>query len=237
MRGRALFGLLLVLAVALGTAGVVLATESSPPAKVCVPTKAGKPLVTPKSGACKNGYTLTEVGGHESSAGATGPTGPSGPPGYSGVTGATGPSGATGPTGPGCKEVGEECAGPTGPPGEQGSTGATGPEGREGTSGAGVETIAGYVMSDGSVGSGTHFTVAHLGTGRYEVRFPPGTWERRCPNLTVTPFGNSTVLVAVVANAFCPPNSGEAHMEVDLSETTGTVTPADGAFFFIAAEL
>lgn len=200
MRGRALVGFLAVLTAGLGTAGVVLATESSPPEKVCVPAKAGKTLVTPKGGVCKTGYTLTTVGAN----------------GETGATGATGTTGATGPYGP---------------TGETGTRGATGP------TGAGVETIAGYVMSDGSVGSGTHFTVAHLGTGRYEVRFPPGAWERQCPNLTVTPFGNATVLIAVVANVFCPPNSGEARMEVDLSDPAGPLTPADGAFFFIAAEL
>jgi hypothetical protein len=49
-------------ALLLVVAGVVLASGSSPPEKVCVPTKEGKPVVTPKSGACKTGSTLTELG-------------------------------------------------------------------------------------------------------------------------------------------------------------------------------
>jgi hypothetical protein len=53
----AVVGLLLV------GAGVVLATAgSSTPAKVCVPAKENKPIVTPKGGACKAGYTMGEIG-------------------------------------------------------------------------------------------------------------------------------------------------------------------------------
>jgi hypothetical protein len=46
-------------------AGVVMASESSPPLKVCVPAKASKPLVTPRTAnpiSCKTGYAIEELG-------------------------------------------------------------------------------------------------------------------------------------------------------------------------------
>jgi hypothetical protein len=46
-------------------AGVVMASESSPPLKVCVPAKESKPLVTPRTGnpiSCKTGYAMEELG-------------------------------------------------------------------------------------------------------------------------------------------------------------------------------
>jgi len=49
-------------AVVLVLTGVVLASESTPPAKVCVPEKANKAILSATSGSCKAGYTLTEIG-------------------------------------------------------------------------------------------------------------------------------------------------------------------------------
>jgi hypothetical protein len=46
----------------LTAAGVVLASESVQPEKVCVPAKGGRSVVTPKNGACKSGYALSETG-------------------------------------------------------------------------------------------------------------------------------------------------------------------------------
>lgn len=59
-----------------GTAIAASLTGSSAPLKVCVPTKEGKGLVTPKAGACKKGYTLEEVNreGPEGREGAPGST-------------------------------------------------------------------------------------------------------------------------------------------------------------------
>ncbi len=58
--------------------------------KLCVPAKEGKPLVTPKAGACRTGYALTELGaeGKEGKPGKEGPRGPEGPKG--GLTNLTG---------------------------------------------------------------------------------------------------------------------------------------------------
>lgn len=59
--------------------------------KACVPAKEGKAIVTAKEGACKSGYTLTEIGAE-----GKGPTGPAGAKGETGATGATGPEGKEG---------------------------------------------------------------------------------------------------------------------------------------------
>ena len=80
---KALRGVPVVLAstaLLLAVAGVVLASEGSPPEKVCVPEKARKPLLTPTNGLCKTGYTLTEVGN-------PGPEGKQGPEGKEGKEG------------------------------------------------------------------------------------------------------------------------------------------------------
>ena len=59
-------------AVVLVLTGVVLASESSSPAKVCVPEKPAKPILSPTSGAGKTGYTLTEIGKSSSEGGGGG---------------------------------------------------------------------------------------------------------------------------------------------------------------------
>jgi hypothetical protein len=75
----ALVGLLVVFATSAMAAGL----------KVCVPAKEGKPIVTPKAGVCKAGYTLTELGGE----GKEGPAGKEGKEGKEGKAGKAGPEG------------------------------------------------------------------------------------------------------------------------------------------------
>lgn len=116
-------GLLLVVA------GVVMASGSSSPAKVCVASKAGKPVLSPGNGVCKKGYTLTKV-----SVGATG------------LAGATGPAGAQGPQGPASPQG---PAGDNGMNGTNGATGATGATGETGDAGTPAES---EVMA-GSIGA------------------------------------------------------------------------------------
>ena len=70
------------LVVALGGSAVAaVKLDSSPPLKVCVAAKEGKPVVTPKEGVCKRNYTLTEA----NKEGPEGKEGQQGPPGESGV--------------------------------------------------------------------------------------------------------------------------------------------------------
>jgi hypothetical protein len=91
--------------------------------KLCVPSKEGKPLVTPKAGVCKTGYTLTELG-------AEGKQGPAGPQGAPGKEGAVGAQGATGKEGPLGAQGAPGKEGPLGPEGPIGKEGAAGPEGK-----------------------------------------------------------------------------------------------------------
>jgi hypothetical protein len=48
-------------------------------------------------------------------------------------------------------------------------------------------TLGGQVNADGSVAQGSHFTVVHIGTGKYEVDFDERYFATGCPILTVTP--------------------------------------------------
>lgn len=68
-------------AVLLVGAAVVMATGSSQPLELCVPAKEGGAIKTTKEGACKSGFTLTEVNkeGPEGKAGPEGKSGPEGP--------------------------------------------------------------------------------------------------------------------------------------------------------------
>lgn len=77
----------MALTVALGgTALAASQTGGSGPLKVCVATKEGKPILTPKGGVCKKGYTLTEVN-KEGPEGKAGPQGVRGEPGPEGKMG------------------------------------------------------------------------------------------------------------------------------------------------------
>lgn len=71
---------LIVLTGVLATAGSAFAAGAT---NVCIPSKEGKAIVTPKAGLCKTGYTLTELGaegkeGKEGKQGAEGKQGPEG---------------------------------------------------------------------------------------------------------------------------------------------------------------
>src|SRR5271165_5883493 len=73
----ALIVALVALVVALSGTAIAIKADSSPPLKVCIATKEGKAIVTPKHGVCAKGYTLTEVNKE-------GPEGKQGEPGASG---------------------------------------------------------------------------------------------------------------------------------------------------------
>jgi hypothetical protein len=91
MRSR-WFTALVSAGVAVALCSAVVASGSSGSVQVCVSRNAGKPLVTPKSGRCKTGYTLREVGAE----GPVGERGPQGEPGSQGEPGPRGESGASG---------------------------------------------------------------------------------------------------------------------------------------------
>jgi hypothetical protein len=83
--GRIVTCVAFAVAVLLLTAGSATAAGGI---QLCVPAKEGKPLVTPKGGNCKAGFTLTELG-------AEGKEGPQGERGPEGGEGKQGPEGAS----------------------------------------------------------------------------------------------------------------------------------------------
>ena len=133
--------------------------------------------------------------------GITGPTGPAGANGTNGTNGTNGLNGATGPTGPaginGINGI-NGVTGPTGPQGITGPTGsgggggggATGPTGPTGPAGSGGgASMKGVVNGDGTISSGTGYTVTHVATGEYNITFTSPLSS--APTLTVTPEGNT----------------------------------------------
>jgi hypothetical protein len=97
---------------------------------------------------------------------------------------------------------------------------------------AGVKVIAGFVDSDGTVISGSGFTVIKLSTGRYQISFPAGTWSGNLPVITVTPFGDSLMFVTGDNHG----SDGSATLSLMASSTVGNVTPVDSGFQFIASQ-
>jgi hypothetical protein len=99
---KALRGIVLA---AVTTVGVLLMSVGSAAAaggtKLCVPTAENTAVVTPTAGACKSGYTLTELGaeGKEGKEGKAGSEGKAGKEGKEGKAGAEGKAGKEGKEG------------------------------------------------------------------------------------------------------------------------------------------
>ncbi|HUB10061.1 MAG TPA: hypothetical protein VMB50_23860 [Myxococcales bacterium] len=86
---------------ALLTMAVLASAATAAGVKVCIPSKEGKPIITPKAGVCKTGYTMTEFGGAgEGKEGKEGPPGKEGAPGKEGPPGKEGKEGKQGKQGP-----------------------------------------------------------------------------------------------------------------------------------------
>ena len=121
-------------------------------------------------------FGLTRSATLDVTLGAVGPQGPQGIAGPNGPAGATGATGATGP------------AGPAGPAGATGATGATGPAGPTGPAGvaSGISVaVHGHINSDGSIRSGSGFTVNHEpASGIYQILFTVPFTES--PDCTIT---------------------------------------------------
>jgi hypothetical protein len=56
-------------------------------------------------------------------------------------------------------------------------------------SAAGLNYTAGIINRDGSINSGSGFTVTHDGTGKYTITFAAGVFPTHSPAMTCTPFG------------------------------------------------
>lgn len=188
-------------------------------------------------------------GGPEGPQGAQGIQGPSGtgepgdqgPQGDPGIQGAIGPQGIQGAQG---------IPGDPGPKGDTGSTGAIGPSGAQGDPGLqgvkgdtgaqgpvgpdpqvnGPRATRGVINADGTIRSGSGFTVAKLGTGIYEITFT--TPYSAPPVVDAFPGETSGSLMSKVRTAV-PVTSSKATLNTFIANT-GTST--DSVLGFIAME-
>lgn len=98
----------------------------------------------------------------------------------------------------------------------------------------GVTVKAGIVDFNGTIESGSGFTVSHPSAGDYRISFPDGTFAANFsePALTITGAGSLRV--------FSVPSvtwgSGGAIFDITESATTNISTPVDGGFNFIAVQ-
>jgi hypothetical protein len=90
---------------------------------------------------------------------------------------------------------------------------------------------SGIVRADGAILSGTHFTVAHTGTGQYTVTYDSAIFGRT-PAMTVTAYGANGNQI-VVATVFSEQKAhGKVVFAILTSATAGTFTPIDSGFQF-----
>ncbi len=187
--------------------------------KVCVPAKEGKPIVTPKSGTCKTGYMLTELGAE----GKEGPAGKEGPPGAEGKEGRKEAKRRVRKA----KKARPGKEGKEGAAGKEGKEGVAGKEGKEGARGPGVKTIAGTVAASAAVESGTGFTITRVAANGYDINFPAGTWGGVHPIVTAN--GKEANQPAVVDVEYLSPEQVQLHTFVGG-------TAREDSFSFIAVE-
>jgi len=148
-----------------------------------------------------------------------------------GTQGPAGPAGPAGPEGP---------MGPAGPAGADGAPGPAGPEGPVGPAGQagdGVRTVAGIVNANGTKNGVTPngFTSTRLDLGRYQLDFPPGTWQS-FPVMTVTAFGVNGAYGNAIVSSALGFGDGSARFVIDMTIANAPAgTYFDNAFMFIAA--
>jgi len=144
-------------------------------------------------------------------------------------------AGVQGPQGP---------VGPTGPTGAKGATGATGAQGVQGPIGAQgpvggglMKTVAGLMNPDGTcplpLAGGV--ICSKVGTGNYELKFPPGTWTA-FPALVVTPFGLPGAFPIAEVGDIIGLGDGSATAHILTSSTAGPWTPHDVGVWFVAVQ-
>ena len=141
---------LLVVMVALGSAGQMAVAQSGGQVKACITSK--KRIVKiPKTGQCGKLGTAISWDQH----GQTGPEGPAGP---KGADGERGPQGEQGPAGPPGEKGEQGPEGPQGPQGPKGDPGSVGSQGAPGLSWQGAwDTSAAYAVDDAVSFSGSAY--------------------------------------------------------------------------------
>jgi hypothetical protein len=98
-----------------------------------------------------------------------------------------------------------------------------------------VSTFGGVVASDGSVLSGTGFTVQRASAGIYQITFASGVVNKDA-TLSVTPYGITFGYVNPVVTGAVDMGNGSRLYEIRLSATTPGEMLADNPFMFIVAQ-
>jgi hypothetical protein len=101
--------------------------------------------------------------------------------------------------------------------------------------GSNVKVFGGAVASDGSVLSGSGFTVEHVSAGKYHVTFAPGL-VTQAATLSVTPYGFLYGYTNPVVAGSSDLGDGSRLYEIRLSGTTPGETPYDNPFMFIVVQ-
>jgi len=107
---------------------------------------------------------------------------------------------------------------------------------RRGPAGTGVKTVAGIINSDGTRNGVTPngFTAVRLELGRYQIDFPPGTWQT-FPVMTVTAFGVNGAYGNAIVSSALGFGDGSARFVIDITVSNTSNTYFDNAIMFIAA--
>ncbi|WP_083856627.1 collagen-like protein [Nitrolancea hollandica] len=229
----------IALAFAAGSAFVALGEPESVKFYGCLsPGGALNKVTTDGPPACGKG--LQQVSWNQ--VGPMGPAGPPGPAGPKGDTGATGETGPQGPAGPKGDRGETGPQGPAGPKGDPGPPGETGPAGPAGENGA--KHVSGMVRWDGSIRSGSGFTVRKVGTGQYYVDIVAGTFSGPTIPVPIVA-GQSSVngrsTIAPVPQFTYNEADGSLTFflltkELDFDNTPHTFAVKDAEFWFIVTQ-
>lgn len=90
---------------------------------------------------------------------------------------------------------------------------------------------SGIVQSDGTILSGSFFTVGHPGTGQYTVTYSSTTFGGT-PAMTVTPYGVNHNKIAVATVYSESKANSQVVFTILISRTAGRFTPFDSGFQF-----
>ena len=91
---------------------------------------------------------------------------------------------------------------------------------------------SGIVQADGTILSGSFFTVAHTSPGQYTVTYDSATFGR-IPAMSVTAFGINGDKIAIATVYRETRANHKVTFSIRISQTAGSFTPLDSGFQFV----